>query len=351
MINLVEKSLAGSSDSHTWRALEEMLSFGIFQDSNINDIKTKQIVLRYIFNFAKLRIKESSVNQKFRNYLQAKSGDYSHCNQYSVDIIKSFAADPKFKKTVQELINNKWSAYSQRAGRPSVFVNHTVSVLFSKEYIKKGFPKYDASFFEKRINEYLDFIYQNVTAQHYIEHANAIGHLDKIVFVTKEEAAYLKNYIEDNSVEEINDYMGLFIPSARQMHIEFSHLFLLNGEIKEKETIIILCPESMSEMMKCMKKRVTIDTMIDEVFSHEIGHLAFYFYAHEWKKRTEERCSYKKIAEKQANWISSIAHGGSLDELISEVTRCQPPQYQYPLLLSDNVYPDYEHKVEQLYLR
>ena len=351
MIDLVAKKLAGSSGNHTWRALEEMLSFGIFQDPNICDMKTKEVILDYIFRYAKLRIKDSSVKQKFRNYLQAKSGDYSHCNQYSVDIIKSFAADSKFKKTVQELINNKWSVCSQRAGRPSVFVNHTVNVLFSEKYIKTGFPKCNAVFFERKINEYLDLIYQYVTPQHYIEHANAIGHLDKIVFVTKEEERNLGKNINNNSVEEIKDYMGLFIPSARQGDVAFSS-DLQNGKIKEKETLIILCPESMSETMRCLTNRVTIDTMIDKVFSHEIGHLAFYFYAHEWKDRTDDdRCWYKTIAERQANWISSIAHGGSLDELISEISRHQPPPYHCPLLLSDNIYNNYEDRVEQLYLR
>ena len=83
----------------------------------------------------------------------------------------------------------------------------------------------------------------------------------------------------------------------------------------------------------------------------EIGHLAFYFY---WGAFVDDKRLYDAIydiREKQANWISSIAHNGAMDELIEENTTLQPPRYHNPVLLKHKSQPDYNNNVEGLYLR
>lgn len=205
----------------------------------------------------------------------------------------------------------------------------------------------DIDYFKGKIKQYLQNIFIHVTPQHFIEHVNAIGLLDKIVIVAKDEAKMITESMNPRRLDDIPEYMGLFSSSNSNLKTCFDKSGL-PVKLRNNECIIFLCPENMDEMRSKLKSNhPTLQEMDDIVFSHEIGHLAFYFY---WGKRFSDD-GYYTIREKQANWISSIAHNGAMDELIEEITTLQPPRYHNPVLLKHKSQPDYNNNVEDLYLR
>ena len=130
-----------------------------------------------------------------------------------------------------------------------------------------------------------------VTPQHYIEHVNAIGHLDKIIILSESEAKIIEGCLNQNIPGDICDFMGMFIPGINEI-VAKELSSLINEKVNKKETAILLCPENMWQMMSSLKNnKPTLMEMVDKVFSHEIGHLAFYFYY-------SEQCIVDDVNEK-----------------------------------------------------
>ena len=349
MISLIDQHLKTitTRGNHSWNVLEEMLACSV-SDNNLLDDKDKLNVLIKVYEEARLRIKVSSASMKIQNYQTLdKKSTLNNANKLSISI-HSHKTNLEFQRILKDVLYNKWVYYDKNNGKPDLFINHDLELFFSRDYLASPISKVinlNLVYFKEKINSYLDNIFEHVTPQHYIEHANAIGLLDKIIIISEEDQKSLRI----NNMDEfhrINDYMGLFCPSCKGIKKDLKILGVKN--IKENSVVIILCPELMESCRHMLiTNKVSLIEMVDKVFSHEIGHLAFYYYYSilGWNDNK------LTIAEKQANWICSISHDGSIDSLIKEITTIQPPKYHNPILLSDKKSLDYEYKVDMLYMR
>lgn len=352
MINLKKHKLIETKkkqDEHIWRVLEEILAYDVLSDKTLATPTDRNMFLRKIYNDAKFKkIKDSSLKMKLENYKSLIFGDtLDNCNEYTKDIFCN-SSDPNFQKIYNDIYINFWRTDTLKKCKFNIFDNHDVKLLYSKGFtsLKYVLPL-SLEYFLKKIEEYKKAMFQYVTPQHYIEHVNAIGHLDKIIILSESETKEIENHLNPNIPGDICDFMGMFIPGVNESTAkELSAM--TNEKVNIKETVILLCPENMEGMRLSLKNNhPTIMDMIDKVFSHECGHLAFYFYYSEIRDYE----GWETIAEKQANWFSSISHNGCIDDLIEEICSIQPSKYQFPVLLKHNKDKGYDKKVRGLYLR
>lgn len=336
---------------HTWRALEEILAYDVLNDKTLVCSSDKNMYLRKIYNDAKLQaIRDSSLKMKLSNYNALSSGSsLDNCNAYTKDVFIS-SSDLNFQSLYNDIYINFWRKNTLKNINLNIFKNHDIKLLYSNGYSKSKYAltlSLTLGYFTKKIEEYEKAMLKYVTPQHYIEHVNAIGHLDKIIILSESEAKIIEGCLNQNIPGDICDFMGMFIPGLKEIAAkELSSL--LNEKVNKKETAILLCPENMWQMMSSLKNnKPTLMEMVDKVFSHEIGHLAFYFYY----SKLGYHEGWRTIAEKQANWISSIAHDGKIDELIDEICSLQPFPYHYPVLLKHKNDIHYNDLINDLYLR
>ncbi len=187
----------------------------------------------------------------------------------------------------------------------NIFKNHDIKLLYSNGYSKSKYAlilSLTLGYFTKKIEEYEKAMLKYVTPQHYIEHVNAIGHLDKIIILSKSEAKIIEGCLNQNIPGDICDFMGMFIPGINEI-VAKELSSLINEKVNKKETAILLCPENMWQMMSLLKNnKPTLMEMVDKVFSHEIGHLAFYFYYSKLGYAIDEASERAKNANIFANF-------------------------------------------------
>ena len=342
-----KQSLCKKVNGHKWRALEEILACVATLDSSISN---KSTLLKEVYNEAKLqRIADNSIRAKIGNYKTISgNGTFCNCNEYTKEVYNNYNA---LKTIYDDIFYNSWKKLDKKQLYPVIFEPHDVQLLFSESYLLSKYNSQlglDIEYFKRKIKQYLQNIFTHVTPQHFVEHSNAIGLLDKIIIVGKDEAKTITDSMNPICLNDIPEYMGLFSASNSRMSIYFDKN-CIPITLSNNDCIIFLCPENMDEMRNVLKmNHPTLQEMIDKVFSHEIGHLAFYFY---WGDFIGDRENLYTIREKQANWISSLACNGRMDDLIEEVTTFQSSKYHNPVLLKHKSLLDYKGKVDGLYLR
>lgn len=350
MIDLTKHKLRGFRGCHTWRALEEILAFEVVIDGKLPDLVDKRSYLQTLYKYANIfSIPSSSSNMKIGNYRSLTGTSVlGNCNHYTEDVVAS-SSSKFFKDICDDIYINYWRKNTLKTSISSIFINHDITILYSNRFRYIGYrgSYLTLSYFKRKLEAYKQSIIKYVTPQRYIDHINAIGHLDKIIFISKDEALLIGDDINNNIPRDINDYMGMFIPCVKD-EVARKLSSMTGGSVKKDETIILLCLENMEDTIgRLVNNHPSLEEMVDKVFSHEIGHLAFYFYYSNYYHRE----NWRDIAEKQANWISSISHNGKIDSLIEEICSMQSYEYQNPILLKHKCDLRFHETIEKLYMR
>ncbi len=329
MIDLNHEDLKYYEKKHTWHALEEIMCARAALISP--QIKPKDLCLD--LEKANIRISEASIRKKLANYHFLASGTgFNNNSKLAIEVFNNL---PAFNDLYCDIYNNSWSDKVKSA--PRLFNPHNIELLCSDNFRKSRLAAeipLKINWYLEKIDSYLDNIFKHTSPQHYVEHSNAIGCLDKIILVANADDGLLaiKDNVDINKkLISIQDFMGCYVQFVdASLARGLNNLMLGSGNVNAGETIILLAPENMSGMIKSMTLYPpTLMEMLDKVFSHEVGHLAFAFYLHDFFHSDW----VWSLAEKQANWISSISHDGEIDDLIEDICWRQPPKYHDPRLL------------------